>query len=378
MSERLEPVAFGTLAAFIAALLFSIAASTILLALTAICWIILLVRQRRRPSAPVFFLALSAFALATLISSAFSLSPRDSLIDSRQLLLFAIVPIVYDLVTPSRARQMTLLIITAGAVSAAIGILQYSLLHFDTLGKRPEGTLNYMTYSGELMLVVCIAAAQLVFARRGRAWPSLVMPALVVALVVTFTRNAWVGVLVGTALLFALRDLRLLALMPIAVALVFAFAPERLTDRMVSMFDLRDPSNRDRLAMTHTAGAIIRDRPWTGVGPNMIPQVYAHYRDKDAYHETSLHLHNVPLQIAAERGLPALAAWLWFVASVAFTLLQQFRRAIEVPLTAGALAALAAMLTAGLFEHNFGDSEFLMLFLVIITLPFAAARERRA
>ena len=378
MSERLEPVAFGTLAAFIAALLFSIAASTILLALTALCWFILLVRQRRRPSAPAFFLALSAFALATLISSAFSLSPRDSLIDSRQLLLFAIVPIVYDLVTPSRARQMTLLIITAGAVSAAIGIVQYSLLQFDTLGRRPEGTLNYMTYSGELMLIVCIAAAQLVFERRGRSWPALVMPALVVALVVTFTRNAWVGVLAGTALLFVLRDFRLLALLPVAVALVFAFAPERLTDRMVSMFDLRDPSNRDRLAMTRTAGAIIRDRPLTGVGPNMIPQVYARYRDKDAFHETNPHLHNVPLQIAAERGLPALAAWLWFVTSVAFTLLQQFRRAIEVPLAAGGLAALAAMLTAGLFEHNFGDSEFLMLFLVIITLPFAAARERTA
>jgi len=43
----------------------------------------------------------------------------------------------------------------------------------------------------------------------------------------------------------------------------------------------------------------------------------------------------------------------------------------------GGLAALVAMLTAGLFEHNFGDSEFLMLFLVIITLPCAAAREQQ-
>jgi hypothetical protein len=32
------------------------------------------------------------------------------------------------------------------------------------------------------------------------------------------------------------------------------------------------------------------------------------------------------------------------------------------------------MLAAGLFEYNFGDSEFLMLFLVLVTLPFAAAR----
>jgi hypothetical protein len=27
-----------------------------------------------------------------------------------------------------------------------------------------------------------------------------------------------------------------------------------------------------------------------------------------------------------------------------------------------------------MFEYNFGDSEFLMLFLILVTLPFAAAR----
>jgi hypothetical protein len=37
------------------------------------------------------------------------------------------------------------------------------------------------------------------------------------------------------------------------------------------------------------------------------------------------------------------------------------------------LAAVVAMLSAGLFEYNFGDSEFLMLFLGLITLPFAAS-----
>ena len=35
------------------------------------------------------------------------------------------------------------------------------------------------------------------------------------------------------------------------------------------------------------------------------------------------------------------------------------------------------MLTAGMFEYNFGDSEFLMLFLVVITLPYAADRVPR-
>ena len=36
------------------------------------------------------------------------------------------------------------------------------------------------------------------------------------------------------------------------------------------------------------------------------------------------------------------------------------------------MAAVVSMIVAGFFEYNFGDSEFLMLFLGLITLPFAA------
>jgi len=43
-------------------------------------------------------------------------------------------------------------------------------------------------------------------------------------------------------------------------------------------------------------------------------------------------------------------------------------------LAAAALAALIAMVAAGQFEYNFGDSEFLMLFLILVTLPFASNR----
>jgi O-antigen ligase len=375
-SDRLERVTFGAFAAFVASLQFSIAAANILLALTLLGWSAGLMREHRRPSAPAFFLPLLAYAGATLLSSAFSLDPRASFIDDRQLLLLLIVPVTYDLASRGRWATLTTIIISAGAISAAIGIVQYTLLHYDTLGRRVEGTLShYMTYSGELMLVICLGAARLVLDRQNRAWPALVLPALVVAVVVTFTRNAMVGALAATALLLVMRDFRLVAILPVLVAVIFALAPDRITQRMVSIFDLRDPSNRDRVAMMHSGFAIIRDHPLTGVGPNMIPRVYAQYRDPNAENAINPHLHNVPLQIGAERGLLALAAWLWFVVATVTGLLGLVRRKQAVTLAGAALAAMVAMLTAGLFEHNFGDSEFLMLLLVIITMPFAAARQ---
>jgi O-antigen ligase len=119
---------------------------------------------------------------------------------------------------------------------------------------------------------------------------------------------------------------------------------------------------------------MIREHPMTGVGPDMIPRLYAQYRDPGGVQDVNPHLHNVPLQIAAERGLPALGVWMAFIVVLGAGLARVFRAGHARTLAAGGLAALAAMLAAGLFEYNFGDSEFLMLLLVVVTLPFAAAR----
>jgi len=360
---------------FVGAVQLSIAAAQILLTALLLCWVIGMVRDKSRPTAPTFFIALLAYGALTLISTVFSFAPLESFVHDRQLVLFLIVPAVYDLARGQRATMATDVIITVGAAAAAYGIVQYGMLHFDSLGQRPRGTLgHYMTYSGTLMLVIGVAASRLVFGARDRTWPALVMPALVVALSLTLTRSAWVGACVAVGVLFILKDLRLLGLLPVIAALLFAFAPDSVTNRMVSMFDLRDPSNRDRLAMARTGAAMVHDFPLTGVGPAMIPKLYAQYRDPDAVNAMNPHLHNVPLQIAAERGLPALVTWLAFIVALGYGLFRLFRTEREPIMAAAGLAAIASMLSAGLFEYNFGDSEFLMLFLVIVTLPFAAAR----
>ena len=122
---------------------------------------------------------------------------------------------------------------------------------------------------------------------------------------------------------------------------------------------------------------MIRTHPLVGVGPNMVPVVYEQYRDPDAVQAINPHLHNVPLQIAAERGLPAATAWLCFVGLLVFDLARIYRTPVDRLLAVVALAGVFAMLSAGFFEYNFGDSEFLMMFLILITLPFAATRTSR-
>ena len=371
----LERITGYLLLGFVAALQISIAAAEILLAATFVGWAAVLLRDKSRPSAPAFFVPLVAYAVATLISSAFSADRATSFIDDKQLVLFAIVPMVYDLARGRRASLVVDVIVSVGAASAAFGIVQYGVLHYDNLGRRPEGALtHYMTYSGILMLVLCAAVARLVFGSRDRTWPALVMPALIVALALTFTRSAWVGAAAGFGLLFVLKDFRLTALLPVVVLVTFAIAPQAVTNRMTSMFNAQDPANQDRLAMVEVGARMIAQHPLTGVGPNMVPRVYEQYRPDYAVNPVNPHLHNVPLQIAAERGVPALLVWLWCIGALMLSTFRLFRHSADRILPAATLASVAAMFAAGFFEYNFGDSEFLMMFLVLATLPFAAAR----
>jgi O-antigen ligase len=374
--ERLEQVGLFALVGLVAASPLSIAIAQILLAVAASCWLALHVMRRERLEAPAFFWPLIGYSMLTLLSAGFSRDPVVSVADCKQLSLFLLVPVVYDFARGARARLVLSIIITAGAVSALVGVAQFAVVNYDILGRRPQGTLSHwMTYSGTLMLVVCATVARLLYDTRDRGWAAVVMPALIVALLLTSTRSAWVGAAAGLGVLLILRDFRLVALLPIAAAFAIAMSPPQVIDRMYSIFDLNDPTSRDRVAMLQAGVAIVEDHPLTGVGPDMVRHVYPDYRVPGAVQENNIHLHNIPMQIAAERGLPALALWLAFIASALMSLRPLLDRTRHRVLAGAAVAATVAMLTAGLFEYNFGDSEFLMLYLIMLTIPFAADRD---
>jgi O-antigen ligase len=380
--SNVERAAFLALAGCLGLIQLSIAGAEILLDVAGILWLVVVIAERRRLTVPTFFWPLVGLAIWTLVSSAFSMDPFESFKRDRQLLLYLIVPMTMTLARGPRAATTANVIIALGAAGALVGIVQYAALGYDNLNQRPHGLLgHYMTYSGVLMLVICTATAQLLFRDRDWVWPAVAVPALLVALIATFSRNAWIGaVLAILTLAMFRRAWKLVAVVPVVVVLFVLVAPAGIRQRALSSFDPNDATNRDRIAMLKSGKAMIADHPWTGVGPNMVPKAYIEkYKTPDAVdpedkpNDTRAHLHNVPVQLAAERGLPALALWLVFVVTAVVGLVGEFRRGKARALAAGGVAAIVAMLAAGMFEHNFGDSEFLILFLGLITLPFAAA-----
>src|SRR5205823_5358965 len=147
----------------------------------------------------------------------------------KQLVLFLLVPLVYRFVVGGRTHTLLSVVVTCAAISAVFGIVQYGILHYDNLGQRPQGTLgHWMTYSGLLMIVIGVAVARVLFDVSDRMWALMVLPALAVAVAVTFTRGAAVGACAAVALLFTLKDFRLLAILPIVAAAFIVIAPGQI------------------------------------------------------------------------------------------------------------------------------------------------------
>src|SRR5262249_50438425 len=93
------------------------------------------------------------------------------------------------------------------------------------------------------------------------------------------------------------------------------------------------------------------------------------------------HLHNDFLQIAAERGLPGLLAFVWLIGAAIFTqirLARSHRQSVHAFLAHGAVAATIALAVGGCFEYNFGDSEVAMLWLAPLSCGYALRHEQPA
>jgi len=153
-----------------------------------------------------------------------------------------------------------------------------------------------------------------------------------------------------------------------------------LLRRVKSVGDLADDTTRDRLAMLDAGLGLAIAHPLTGIGPGQVKNVYPTVASPEALRRSTSHLHNTPLQIVVERGLPGLAGWLAIWVGFFGAAWRVFRR---IPpgdeearaLVLGSMAAIAAFLVAGLFEYNFGDTEVLLVALAVMALPFVVERD---
>jgi O-antigen ligase len=324
---------------------------------------------RGRPWARPLCLPLAIFALLSLVSAVASIDPLTSLSQLPRLLVLLLVPLAAALIDMTWWRRLIIGLAVMTTVLGVWGIVQY-LQGANDLSHRIAGPMpHYMTYSGWLTVSILVLFAELIFEKTPSRW-LLLMPVIAggIAVLLSYTRNAWVGIGFGLLVLAAVWRRRVLLLYPVLAVVIWLVFPRAVLDRALSIVDLRQPANYDRLCMIASGAEMVRDHPWTGVGLDMVSRVYPLYRRDDAPRWRVPHLHNNSLQIAAERGLPALGAYLWLIGAFVFLTWRALVR-LDGPYKgpmAAALIAVAGITVAGLFEYNFWDAEVQYLTLVVM------------
>ena len=210
---------------------------------------------------------------------------------------------------------------------------------------------------------------------------------LAVGIVLTAMRTALIAFAIGGAviLLRATRGkTRLIAAMALGLVLalgVFFVWQTRAQDALA----LRDSSSSLRIAVARVGAARVLLHPVFGHGMDAVKQ---HWHEWGFPGDQLLGLHSTPLQLAFDRGLPALIFWLWLM--ISFWLLtsraeQHARDSSDTNthgLLLGAFGAITGFFASSMVNYNFGDAEVALLFwwlmgmVVVLSRPLTAVRER--
>lgn len=114
-----------------------------------------------------------------------------------------------------------------------------------------------------------------------------------------------------------------------------------------------------------------------GVGMDSLKKRWPEWGLFDGGNMPMGHFHSTPVQLAAERGLPALMLWIAFLALLARTLWRGLKRSvnsIQSGIILGGIGGLVGFVTAGMVHYNLGDGEVAMVFYLIAGAALAASR----
>jgi len=279
-------------------------------------------------------------------------------------------------------ENLSLLLIVSATLSTFTGFYN-AWENGITLSVRAEGTMSvYMTYAGLLMLALLLASGKLIFSPKENKWIYIALTMMLVCLLFTFTRQAWLGVLAGGVFLIWFRKKNLLWFLPVILIVIFAISPASVQQRIKDSLsaNLEDANLKRRVALWQGGWLVFKDHPLIGCGFKCIDVVNQDYPDPTGIIKRLRGMHNNFIQLAVDTGLFGLISWISIWVVYFMTLYQRFilmkgdnaykRDAM------GSAAAVVGFLVAGFFETNFYDSEVSMLLYFIMALPFTANRNK--
>jgi O-antigen ligase len=256
---------------------------------------------------------------------------------------------------------------------------------------RATGFYNHWTtYSEVLQLIASLALGLFLALSQKKSWTGLLLIfavlGLVFALGMTVTRASWIGFAVSAALMLLLASSRrtILIVGACAIPLVLASVVLLQQKRNIGFIDKADQSTSWREMVWKEGFELLISKPRHLVFGVGLDSIKGHWREWGLFdngRQPVGHMHSNLLQIALERGVPALIVWLILMGVYARMLWKQQIRNSQFAiqnfprgLALGSLGGMVGFFTSGLVHYNWGDSEVVTIFYFIMGLCLVVER----
>ena len=322
----------------------------------------------------VFVLMLIVFTINTVLSVNVSGSMRDLIINGLSILM--IIHLINGIEKKKDLYTLIDFIIVIGFMTAFYAFYQY--FSGEPMGSGwvdPSSNIsirvfstfeNPNLYAEYLIMIIPLTFARLLSVEgRKRIIYALIGMILLIALLLTFSRGGWLGLVfaVGVLVLLLKKDL-VIKLIPVGVIGIF-FLPNSIMMRIKSIGSLSDSSNFYRFQIWENSINIIKDFFITGVGLGFesfrsISSLYI--KDFSPYHA-----HNTYLELMIEIGILGLILFIWLLGKLLKDIRYQ-KMSQDKIFTVALFSGIAGLFIHGVAEHILYNPKIIFQFWLITGL----------
>jgi len=362
-----------------------------LILLTAVSYVIRLFLNKSmsfRATILDYFVVL--FGIVLLYSSITSYTPGNSILSLS--IYAACILFYFILVNTVKTRQQLYALLALLVLSTTLTSL-YGLYQLKTVGATSEAWVDTTLFEdikarvgstfenpnvlGEYLVLIIPIAIAMLWGQRG--WMSRLLTLgltaiMLVCLVYTYSRGAYVGLMLAFALFAVLRDRRFVVLGVIGLLLLPFILPPSVINRFTSIGNLSDTSSNYRISVWLGSLRLAGDYWPSGIGLGLEPfkLIYPKYSLNAAY---AHHSHNIYIQLLIETGIAGFLTVFAMVAVYYKTLLAGFFKTRDKFISTFMIAVASGMagyLAQGMVENIWYNNRVLLTFWVMLALGMIA------
>jgi putative inorganic carbon (hco3(-)) transporter len=383
--------------AYLAAVNFSIAVSSISFGLWILLWLYKIIFIKRDEISKEEIRFNKTIIILILIFIAWDITSRaaagfrgPSVEGMRRNLIFLVF---FFMIFSLNSKKALINIILAIIITASLISVYELIVYFSTVGdlmKEQEWgyiRISYFSYpltQGQIKMLLLMFMLPLFFVKEklpvSKTLLLIMFIVLFISMFLTQSRNVYLGIAASVLVYGAVKNRKLLFAFIAAVILLWFVTPEMYKSRMASIFDLNHPSNRARIVMWQTSWQIFLDYPVFGIGERFykFEEIYSEYKtiEEENWGEGT-HLHNNFYMILILNGIVGMLAFaaifvVMFFRQIKFYKLE--RDPLNKALIMGAILVMISFHVAGIFDFNFRDQKIAPLFLFLVTVPFVIGK----